>query len=276
MSDLRGHTYDGASNMLGKRSGVAVQIKRVRPKVIETHCHGHFLNLSVEDATKSNRLINDVLEIVVEITKLIKFSLKREQRLGAVKENFEIDNDDNLKQNDPLAKLCTTRWTVRANAFNKVINNFGPLFELWDMCLGDKLDKDTRSRILGCKSQMTEFRFFFGINLAYRMYSITDNLSKTLQRETISSIERQETVMKTVETFKSMRNIDSADYFLKTVKQKAANHNFINEPILPRKRKSPNYKSLNDFFIVEGQSSKLNHIFHRHRKNIIGQYSLKF
>ena len=60
---------------------------------------------------------------------------------------------------------------------------------------------------------MTEFRFFFGINLAYRMYSITDNLSKALQRETISSIEGRETAMKTVKTFKSMRNIDSADCF---------------------------------------------------------------
>ena len=53
-----------------------------------------------------------------------------------------------------------------------------------------------------------------------------------------------------------MRNIDSTDCFFETVKHKAANHNFICEPILPRKRKSPNYKSLNDFFIVEGQSSK--------------------
>ena len=87
------------------------------------------------------------------------------------------------------------------------------------------------------------------------MYSITDNLSKALQRETISSIEGLETAMKTVETFKSMRNIDSADCFFETVKQKAANHNFINKPILPRKRKSPNYKSLNEN-IVEGQSSK--------------------
>ena len=120
--------------------------------------------------------------------------------------------------------------------------------------MGDKLDKETRSRILGCKSQMTEFRFFFCINLAYKMYSITDNLSKVLQRKTISSIEGQETAMKTVETFKSTRNIDSADCFFETAKQKAANHNF--EPILPRKRKSTNYKSLNDFFIVEGQSSK--------------------
>ena len=53
-----------------------------------------------------------------------------------------------------------------------------------------------------------------------------------------------------------MRNIDSADYFFETVKQKAANHKFINEPILPKKEKSSNYKSLNDFFIVEDQSSK--------------------
>ena len=161
-----------------------------------------------------------------------------------------------MEQNDSLAKLCTKRWIIRANAFNKVKNAFAPLFELWDICLGNKLDNETRSPILGCKSQMTDFRFFFGINLTCRMYSITDNISKALQRETISSIERGETAMKTVETFKSMRNIDSADCFFETVKQKAVNHTFINEPILPRKRKCPNYKSLNDFFIVEGQSTK--------------------
>ena len=55
---------------------MAAQIERVQPKAIETHCHGHSLNLSVKDAAKSNRLINNVLDIVVEITKLIKFSPK--------------------------------------------------------------------------------------------------------------------------------------------------------------------------------------------------------
>ena len=41
LSDLRGQTCDNASNMVGKRSGVAAQIKIVQPKAIETHCHGH-------------------------------------------------------------------------------------------------------------------------------------------------------------------------------------------------------------------------------------------
>ena len=109
LPELRGQTYDGAGKVLGKRFGVTAQIKRVQPKMMETHCHGHLLNLLVKDATKSNRLINHVLEIVVEIAKLIKFSPKREQLLEVVKENFEIDNDDSLEQNDSLAKLCTTR-----------------------------------------------------------------------------------------------------------------------------------------------------------------------
>ena len=71
--------------MLGKRSGVAAEIKRVQPKAIETHCLGHSLSISVKGAIKSSRLINDVLQTVVEITKLIKFSPKRERLLGAVK-----------------------------------------------------------------------------------------------------------------------------------------------------------------------------------------------
>ena len=50
LSELRGQSYEGASNMLRKRSGVAAQIKRVQPKVIETHCHRHSLNLLVKDA----------------------------------------------------------------------------------------------------------------------------------------------------------------------------------------------------------------------------------
>ena len=126
--------------------------------------------------------MNDVLSTVVEITKLVKYSPKREQLLGTIQENFKLDDGDDEEKGCSLARLCVTRWTVKANAFLKIINNFSQLYELWDTCLNENLDRETRSCIQGCKSQMSEFKFFYGINIAYTVYLLTDNLSKVLTK----------------------------------------------------------------------------------------------
>ena len=43
MDHCRGQAYDGAPNMLGENSGVAVRIKTDYPKSIEARCLGHLL-----------------------------------------------------------------------------------------------------------------------------------------------------------------------------------------------------------------------------------------
>ena len=48
----RGQCYDGASNMLGKKSGVAKQILDIQPKTYATHCHCRSLSLAVKETTK--------------------------------------------------------------------------------------------------------------------------------------------------------------------------------------------------------------------------------
>ena len=55
-----GQCFDGASNMLGKRSGVAIQIYKKQPKVHYTHCHYHSLNLSIKDVTRSSKMLSDL------------------------------------------------------------------------------------------------------------------------------------------------------------------------------------------------------------------------
>jgi len=90
LSNLQGQTYDGASNMLGKKSGVAAQIRAIQPKAVETHCHGHSLSLSVKDATKSSRMLSDVMGTVSETTTLIKYSPKREKMLGITSGDFRV------------------------------------------------------------------------------------------------------------------------------------------------------------------------------------------
>ena len=41
---------------------------------------------------------------------------------------------------------------------------------------------------MGCQAQMNTFDFFFGLNLGQRLFSHTDNLSKTLQQTKISVV----------------------------------------------------------------------------------------
>ena len=103
-----------------------------------------------------------------------------------------------------LDKLCVTKWTVRGKCFKKILDNYEPLLQLWEESLKEDLDFETKSRIIGCKKQMKLFTFYFGLNLSKSLYLITDNLSKTLQKEKMSAIGGKELAGFTVKTLKIM------------------------------------------------------------------------
>ena len=58
----RGQTYDGASNMMGKKSGIAAEIIKLESKALATYCHCHSLNLSVKSTTEQCQLLRDTLD----------------------------------------------------------------------------------------------------------------------------------------------------------------------------------------------------------------------
>ena len=77
VADCRGQCYDGASNMSGARKGVAAIITQEESRALYTHCYGHALNLAVADTVKQSKICRDALDTAFEITRLIKFSPKR-------------------------------------------------------------------------------------------------------------------------------------------------------------------------------------------------------
>ena len=79
LDSCRGQIYDGASNMLGKKSGVATQLSVIQPKALPTHCFRHSVSLAVKDLTSDCKLLGDTMRTVGEITVLLKFSPKREK-----------------------------------------------------------------------------------------------------------------------------------------------------------------------------------------------------
>ena len=79
-----------------------------------------------------------------EIVVLIKYSPKRETMLGDIKDN--IVEDDKVAAG--LTTLSTTRWTVRAICFQRILENYAALLVEWNECLREgKLEAEMRGRI---------------------------------------------------------------------------------------------------------------------------------
>jgi hypothetical protein len=81
----RGQCYDGASNMSGSRNGVAAQITREENRALYLHCFTHSLNLAVSDTVKNSIVCREALETAFEVTKLVKYSPKREAAFDRIK-----------------------------------------------------------------------------------------------------------------------------------------------------------------------------------------------
>ena len=89
ISRCHGQTSDGASNMMRKKSGVAIEMIKLEPKALATHCDKQALNLRMKSTTEQCQLLRDTLGTVREICILVKYSPKREKLLGNIHDNIE-------------------------------------------------------------------------------------------------------------------------------------------------------------------------------------------
>ena len=116
----RGQCYDGAGTMAGAIRGVAAQIISEEPRALFTHCYGHALNLAASDSVKKCKVVKDAMDVTFEISKLIKYSPKRDAMFLKLKSELSPDSPG-------FRVLCPTRWTVRADSLHSVLDNYTAL-----------------------------------------------------------------------------------------------------------------------------------------------------
>ena len=93
--------------MTAAKNDVAKAITSKESRLIFSHCYGHALNLGVGDTIKQYQLIKSSLEVVAEISKLIKKSPKRDAIFQKLKSDLSPDTPG-------FRVLCPTWWTVHA------------------------------------------------------------------------------------------------------------------------------------------------------------------
>ena len=116
MSMCRAQYYDGASNM----KKAAKEIKSIEPRTLYLHCYGHSLNLAVADTLKVVKVMSDVMDHALEISKLLKYSPQRDAIFHKLKEEIS-------PQVPGLHNLCPTRWTVCAASLESIRLNYETL-----------------------------------------------------------------------------------------------------------------------------------------------------
>ena len=236
LQNCRGQCFDGASSMAGCRNGVSTKLLAKERQALYTHCYGHSLNLAVQDAVKANPIIRDALDTIEEMSKLIKKSPRRQVIFQNVKNDIALDSPG-------IRLLCPTRWTVKAEAFTSISENYEALMETWAEAKQINNDSEMRARIGGVAKQMESFDFFFGLEDGRIVFSMSDNLSKALQGSSISASEGQSLMKMTLVAFQAIRSEDSFSVFWKTIERKRqlCKAVLIADPSLPRQRKVPKH-----------------------------------
>ena len=152
MSQCRGQCYDGASNITGSKNCVAIRLLADEPRALLTHCYGHALNLAVADTIKQSKVCSDALDIAFGVSKLIRFSPKRNAAFNRIKVENPAEEEPGPSHN--IRSFRPTRWTARGDDIESIIDNFDALKKLWEECLETKLDPDVKGRIIGVQIQM--------------------------------------------------------------------------------------------------------------------------
>lgn len=228
---LRGQCYDGCGTMAGRKAGVAARLAELEPRALFTHCFGHALSLAVSDTVKRSSIMQDCLDCCYEIVKLVKFSPKREAMLKEIKQESCADTPG-------LRTLCPTRWTVRAASLASIITNYENLLRLWETTITHTSDTEMKARIQGVNAVMHGYKFLFAIHLSQLIFRHSDKLSQTLQQPKLSNVEGHHVAMLVVETLKGLRCDTSFEAFWEKIERSRESLG-LDEPSLPRKRKTP-------------------------------------
>ena len=159
------------------------------------------------------------MDTTYDISNLIKKSPKRDAMLQTIRKDISFEYLG-------FRVLCPARWTVRAESMKIIHDNWVALQQVWDESFNGNLEPEIKSRFFCVKSQMTTFDCFYEVTILQLVLRDSDNLSKILQKSSLTACQGKEIADLTMQTINSLRS-------------KQAEVLEVTQPSLPRKRNRP-------------------------------------
>ena len=167
---LRGHCFDGASNMSGCIRGVQKLITEKQLLSVYVHCCNHALNLALQEAARDVKLIRDTLQTVQDGANIVRESSKRQ----ALFESLASDiGNEKTGSSTCLQPMCPTRWCVRRTSTDAFIKNYEVTLAIFDQLSSDNsVRSDSRSKIDGILRSLTHMETIWVYYLLILVWSL--------------------------------------------------------------------------------------------------------
>ena len=214
VSRLRGQGYDGASNMRGEFNSVQKLIRDENPYAFYVHCFAHQLQLVVVTVATSSPVIADFFNYVPLIVNTVGASCMRKDVLLAKHhdvllqkvENGEISTGRGLNQESSLARPGDTRWGSHLKTLLRIFQMWEAILEVLEIVKQDSVKPTCNGGAFGLIGKMQNFDFVFIMFLMIDLLSITDDLSRALQRKDQDIVEAMSLIMDVKDRLQDMRD----------------------------------------------------------------------
>ena len=180
----------------------------------------------------SCELVRNVMDFILNLVQLFKFSPKRLFIFESLRHELSINTGETSPS---LRMLCPTRWTIRHRSIESILKNYKVLqAELEEIENGND---EYAAKARGLLSSMELFDTFFGLKLAFLLFSAAEQFSINLQAKDLTIQEAIRGAHLLCTHLTSLRTTESFSTFYATIRQES--ENLTEEPTLPRYRRAP-------------------------------------
>lgn len=183
IANLTGFTSDGASVMVGKKSGVAARLRDLNPVLINIHCVCHRLALSCADSNESINYIKNVETILRQLWQLFDNSPKKMAVFLDIQEKMKkikMGSKARKLVGKRLKKACRTRWLSLEASVKAVFEEYEILLHTLS-----SLEKNDAAAC-GLLKKLKTLKFLGVIYILRDILPILADLSRHFQRDSLN------------------------------------------------------------------------------------------
>ena len=198
---------DGASVMVGSKSGLAARLKANFPQLVSWHCFNHRLELSVNDAIKCCNEVNHFKSFMDLLYSTYSMSPKLQRELKECAGELEVQ----LKR---IGRVLDVRWVASSCRTVKAVwTSYEALYKHFASKVDDRtLDSREKAKFTGMKRKFENPHFIQNLGLLYDALEELADLSLALQKADISLPVANKLIAREVEIFTARKDSDSQYY----------------------------------------------------------------